>query len=144
MVRPLRRTRFRRCEKENLNPDQTVLMKSKSFLTLCATVILSAGLGIGLVQAKDKESKLAAKAKITKEQAEKTALEKVPNGTVKEAELEEEKGKLIWSFDLSTPGTKDTTEVNVDAITGAVVSVEVEKAKDEEKEAKEEKKKEKN
>jgi len=119
-------------------------MKSKSFLTLCATVILSAGLGIGLVQAKDKESKLAAKAKITKEQAEKTALEKVPNGTVKEAELEEEKGKLIWSFDLSTPGTKDTTEVNVDAITGAVVSVEVEKAKDEEKEAKEEKKKEKN
>ncbi len=117
--------------------------KFKSSATFFAAVILAFSLGAGAVQAKDKEAKLAAKAKVTKEQAEKTALAKVPNGTVKEAELEEEKGKLIWSFDLSTPGTTDTTEVNVDAITGELVSVEVEKAKDEAKEAKEEKKKEK-
>ena len=71
----------------------------------------------------------------------KTALAKVPNGTVKEAELEEEKGKLIWSFDIATPGTKDITEVNVDAITGKIVATEIEKAKDEAKEAKDEKKK---
>jgi uncharacterized membrane protein YkoI len=46
---------------------------------------------------------------------------------LKEAEIEKEKGKLIWSFDLATPGTKDITEVTVDAITGEIASVETEK-----------------
>lgn len=88
-----------------------------------------------------KKANLEAKAKVTKAEAQKTALAKVEGGTVKEAELEEEKGKLIWSFDISKPGTKDITEVNVDAITGKLVSVEIEKAADEAKEAKAEKKK---
>jgi uncharacterized membrane protein YkoI len=61
-------------------------------------------------------------AKITKEQAEQTALAKAPGGTIKEAELEKEKDKLIWSFDIS--GSPGVTEVNVDAITGEVVGVE--------------------
>ena len=43
--------------------------------------------------------------------------------------MEKEHGKLIWSFDIATPDTKDITEVNVDAITGDVVSVEKEAAK---------------
>ena len=41
---------------------------------------------------------------------------------------------------MSTPGTTDITEVNVDAMTGTVVSKEMEKAEDEAKEAKGEKK----
>jgi len=76
-----------------------------------------------------------AEAKIAKADAEKIALGKVPNGTVKEAELEKEHGKLIWSFDLTTPDTKDITEVAVDARTGDVVSVEKESAESEAKEA---------
>jgi uncharacterized membrane protein YkoI len=76
-----------------------------------------------------------AKAKVSKDAAEKTALAKVPNGTIKEGELEKEKGKLIWSFNITTPDTKDITEVNVDAITGDVVSVEKEAAESEAKEA---------
>ena len=82
-----------------------------------------------------KQAKLMAEARISKDDAEKTALAKVPNGTIKEGELEKEKGKLIWSFDLTTPDTKDITEVNVDAITGDVVSVEKESAESEAKEA---------
>ena len=82
-----------------------------------------------------------ADAKVSKEDAQKTALAKVPNGTIKEAELEKENGKLIWSFDVATPGTKDITEVNVDAITGAVIGVHKESAASEAKEAKEEKEK---
>jgi len=85
----------------------------------------------------DKEAKqatLMAEAKVSKDAAEKTALAKVPNGTIKESELEKEHGKLIWSFDVATPDTKDITEVNVDAITGDVVSTEKESADDEEKE----------
>ena len=82
-----------------------------------------------------KQAKLMAEAKVSKADAEKTALAKVSNGTIKEGELEKEKGKLIWSFDITTPDTKDITEVNVDAITGDVVSVEKEAAESETKEA---------
>ena len=87
-----------------------------------------------------KQAKLMAQAKVSKDDAGKTALAKVPNGTIKEGELEKEKGKLIWSFDITTPDTKDITEVNVDAITGDVVSVEKESAANEAKEAAGEKK----
>ncbi len=84
-----------------------------------------------------KQAKLMAEAKVSKDDAQKTALAKVANGTVKEAEIEKEHGKLVWSFDLATPDSKDITEVNVDAITGDVVSVEKESAENEAKEANE-------
>ena len=90
---------------------------------------------------KDKESKLEAQAKITKAEAEKTALTKVPGGTIKEGGIEEEKGKLIWSFDITMPDTKDITEVRVDAKTGEIVAVDKETPADQEKEAKEGKEK---
>ncbi len=92
---------------------------------MLATTLL-AGL-TACVSESAKKADLEAQAKITKAEAEKTALAKVPNGTVKEAEIEKEKGKLIWSFDLATPGTKDITEVTVDAISGEIASVEIEK-----------------
>lgn len=76
----------------------------------------------------EKDSQLQAKAKITKADAQATALTQVPNGTVKDCELEREHGRIIWSFGLTTPDSKDITEVNVDAITGSVVNVEHEKA----------------
>lgn len=70
---------------------------------------------------------LRAQAKISEAEAGKIALEKVPGGTIKETELEKEKGTLGWSFEIATPGNKDITEVEVDAATGAIVSVEMEK-----------------
>ena len=100
--------------------------------------VLMAGLAAGCMTEKhegDKEAKLEAQAKISKAEAEKLAMEKVPGGTIKEGELEKEKGKLIWSFDVSTPGTTDITEVHVDAITGAVTT-EKETAQQEAKEKK--------
>jgi hypothetical protein len=59
-------------------------------------------------------------------EAERIALTRAPGGTVKERELEQEHGKLVWSFDIATPGTSDITEVQVDARTGQIVSVEKE------------------
>ena len=82
-----------------------------------------------------KQAKLMTEAKVSKADAEKTALAKAPNGTIKEGELEKEHGKLVWSFDIAIPDTKDITEVNVDAITGDVVSVEKESAESKAKEA---------
>jgi uncharacterized membrane protein YkoI len=81
-----------------------------------------------------KAAKLQAQAKVTKAEAEKAALERVPNGTIKEGELEKEKGKLIWSFDMATPGTKEITEVQVDARSGAVIDISKESVADQEKE----------
>lgn len=63
---------------------------------------------------------------------------RVLNGTIKEGELEKENGKLQWSFDLATPDSKGITEVNVDAISGDVISVTKESAENESKEAAEE------
>jgi len=80
----------------------------------------------GCATGKKEQAELKAQAKISKEQAQQTALAKIPGGTAKEGELEMEKGKLIWSFDISTPDSKDITEVAVDAITGDVASVEKE------------------
>jgi len=64
--------------------------------------------------------------KITMAQARATALKKA-HGTVKSEELENEKGKWIYSFDIATSKT-DVTEVNVDAMTGKVVAVQHENA----------------
>jgi hypothetical protein len=109
--------------------------------TIVSTVIAVGlvGLFVGCASEKGKkesQAQLAAEAKISKADAQATALAKVPGGTIKEGELERENGKLQWSFDVATPGTKDITEVNIDAITGAVLGVDKESAAVESKEAK--------
>ena len=47
---------------------------------------------------REEQAALQAQAKVTKADAQQMALAKVPGGTVKEGELEKEKGRLIWSF----------------------------------------------
>ncbi|HEY6807541.1 MAG TPA: PepSY domain-containing protein [Gemmatimonadales bacterium] len=71
---------------------------------------------------------LLAKTKIPEDSAFRIAQAKVPKGAVKAVELENEKGKLIWSWEFTVPGTRGVTEVNVDAVTGDVVGVEHEGA----------------
>jgi uncharacterized membrane protein YkoI len=108
---------------------------------LCSTVILTiaaAGL-FGCASDKEQMANLEAKAKITRADAERIAMAKVPGGTIKEGDIEKEKGKLIWSFDITTPGTQDITEVAVDAMTGEVLAMDKETPKQEAKEKKEEK-----
>ena len=97
--------------------------------------LLSAGL-IGCATEEKKEAKLQAQAKVTRADAEKIALSKALGGSIKEGELEKEKGTLIWSLDIAMPGSTDIKEVQVDAITGEVVSVETETAALEAKENK--------
>jgi uncharacterized membrane protein YkoI len=117
------------------------IMKIKTLI--CAA--MTAGLLTGCCSEKSeghahKHAKLMAEAKVSKDDAEKTALAKVPNGTIKEGELEKENGKLQWSFDVATPDSKDITEVNIDAVTGEVISADKESAESEAKEAAKDKK----
>ena len=112
-------------------------MKIKMIVCSALAAALLAGCCTEKSEAKHKETKqakLMAEAKVSKEIAQQTALAKVPNGTVKAAEIEKENGKLQWSFDVATPDIKDITEVNVDAMTGDVISVAKESAASEAKE----------
>ena len=111
----------------------------KRFKTQAATALLAA-LGITTSFAgenwKKEQAALLSQAKISREQATQTALAKVGGGTLKEeGEIEREKGSIVWSFDITTPGSKDITEVMVDAVTGDVVSVEKENPKAQKEEA---------
>lgn len=76
------------------------------------------------------------KPKITMAEAQAIALKKAP-GKVKSAELENEHGKLIYSFDIAT-SAKTITEVNVDALNGKIVAVQQENAAKEAAEKKQE------
>ena len=106
-------------------------MKNKHIVGTMLIAALLAGCASEESGEKANQTKWMAEAKISQADAQATALAQVPNGTVKESELEKEHGKLVWSFDIATPGTKDITEVNVDAINGSVASKEIEKEKDE-------------
>ena len=76
-----------------------------------------------MVQAAPTQAQLAAQAKVKENEAKKIALEQVPTGLIKSAEIENEKGHLVWSFDISKAGTRNITEVLVDAKTGRIVSI---------------------
>ena len=107
----------------------------KTIRMLAAAAILVTGLTTSvLTMSQETRAQLQAEAKVTQAAAEKTALAKVPNGKIKSGELERERGKLVWSFDISMPHSKNITEVQVDAKTGKIVAVEVETPKDQAKE----------
>jgi uncharacterized membrane protein YkoI len=96
-------------------------MKMKS-LTVIAIVGLFA-LSAFAAGKKESQASLQKEAKITMAQAEKAALAKEA-GKIQEKELEREKGRLIYSFDIKM---KDGMhEVNVDAVTGEIVEDTVE------------------
>lgn len=107
-------------------------LRSKRALALAASLALLAG---GTAWAAESQAALKAQAKISQQEAEKTALAAVPKGKIKSFELEKEDGKLVWSFDIASPGSKNITEIHVDALTGAIVSNKIETPADQAKEA---------
>jgi hypothetical protein len=50
------------------------------------------------------------------------ALHIVPHASVKSAELEHERGKWVYSFDLGVAGRPGIEEVQIDAMSGTLVS----------------------
>jgi hypothetical protein len=107
----------------------------KKLCCLAILIVVISPCAIGLQAVDETQAMLHARAKISEAKAREIASAKVPSGTIKSAELEEENGKLIYSFDISTPGTSNITEVAVDAITSNVVDVSVETPKDQIKES---------
>lgn len=107
-------------------------MKKTSVLL---TVVAVTSLALFASSCATSSERLAAQAKVSRLQAEQTALAQVPGGKITEGELEKENGKLVWSFDIATTSSKDITEIQVDAITGQIVSRETETPEQQAKEA---------
>lgn len=66
---------------------------------------------------------LLARAKVAPEAARKAALSRVPEGRITKGEIEEENGRLVYSFELKADGRQGIEEVLVDATTGDVASL---------------------
>jgi uncharacterized membrane protein YkoI len=105
-----------------------------SHLVHTAIVVASPALFAGGCASSSEQ--LAAQAETTRAQAGQTALARVPGGKITEGELEKEHGNPVWSFDIVTSGSKDSTEIQVDASTGQIISREAETPEQQAKEAK--------
>ncbi len=93
----------------------TTLFKNLALSLLIAGTAAAQGVTI-----KEEKPGLLKKAKVTPAEAQAAAQAKVPGGSIKSAEIEVEKGKLIYSFDIVTKGKSGVDEVAVDAMNGAV------------------------
>ena len=93
-----------------------------------STVLTAAALGLIFVlpawsgEEEGKAADLLKDAKITIDQAIKTAVEKV-SGMPVEAELEKKHGKTVWEVEIVGAGGM-VTEVHIDAATGQVIDTE--------------------
>ena len=95
-------------------------------VSLLATALMLAAAPVVFAQGsykKELPEALLKKAKVTEDAAAKTALARVPKGAIESVELEEEGGKLIYSYDIKTAGKSGVDEVQVSAITGKITSV---------------------
>ena len=110
-------------------------MKHRAYLVIAATLLAASSTQAQVTVTEDKPGMLKL-AKITPAAATATALARVPNGKVKSANIEMEKKKLIYSFDIKVDGKSGIEEVAVDALTGVVLDVAHETPADEAKEAK--------
>jgi len=73
---------------------------------------------------------IQARSTITRERAEIAALKLVPGGSIVSGDLERDKNRLVWWFDVSIPGSRNVKAIQIDAYTGAVVSNTTETSED--------------
>jgi len=106
-------------------------------IAMLAVVVGVPALAAQGVKVEEAKPGLLKKATITSEAAIATAQAKLPNAKLKAAEIEQENGKLIYSFDFETAGKTGIDEVNINALTGKQVGkVQHESPASEKKEAK--------
>ena len=105
---------------------RTFYARPFAFLALgfaCATAG-SAQATAAVPRIKEDRPGLLALARVTPDSARALARGRVPAAQIAAAEIEMEKGKLVYSFDMKTRGRGGIDEVLIDAMTGAVISVE--------------------
>lgn len=98
-------------------------MRRATLLT-AAVLLLPAALAAqdSVPPLKEERPGLLAQARVSPDSALAVARRAVPGARVRSAELEREHGRLVYSYDLKLPGRRGIEEIQVDAMTGAVVS----------------------
>ena len=100
----------------------------RSILTAAVALLAFAGTaasqGMQIVMVKEATPGLLKQAKVSSSDAIAAAQAKVPNATLKSALIQQQEGKLVYSFNFETPGAAGSDNVKVDAMTGAVLGVE--------------------
>jgi hypothetical protein len=110
-------------------------MKQISTIGALLAVVASASIAGAQSYKKDVPDSLARRARITESAAAATAQKRVPKGKIDGVELENENGKLIFSYDIKTAGKSGIDEVNIDAMTGKIIGFGHESPAAEKKEA---------
>ncbi len=110
-----------------------------SVTPLVIASVLALACSIPAHAAEPSQASLLKQAKVSKDAAAKTALAKVPGGTIKSSELENEHGALVWSFDIAVPKSRNIHEVLVNAVTGAIAHSGIETPKDQANEIRQDK-----
>lgn len=91
-----------------------------SAFLLCVSICTGAALADG-------DKKLDKSVKVKRDDAKAIAIKEVP-GTVIDCDLEKRKGSIFWCIDVKPQGTtSEKKEVRIDANSGKVLSVKVEK-----------------
>jgi hypothetical protein len=113
-----------------------ITMRYTHLIPVAALVFAAATAGAqGPGTHKETQAELQKEAKISMTDARAMAERTVKNGTIQAGEIEREGGKLIYSFDMKVAHKSGIDEVNIDAMTGKLVSHQHETPKDEQKEA---------
>jgi uncharacterized membrane protein YkoI len=107
-------------------------------ITVAASTTLAAQ-GQGPTYKRDLPADLVKQATVSEANAAKTVAARLPNGRIQAVELENEGGRLIYSYEVKVQGRSGIEEINVNAKTGAVVNTEHESPAKERGEAKAEK-----
>src|SRR5688572_10190433 len=98
-------------------------MRKASIFILIAMLIAGGTAWRMQAQVDEEQEGLLARAAISADAAQQTALAAVPNGRIEESEIEEENGRLIYAFDIVLDG--ETWDVEVDAVTGELLQAEI-------------------
>lgn len=110
-------------------------MKYTSLVTVAAIALAGSVAHAQATYKRDIPDSLGKQAKIAESAAAATAQARFPKAKIEAVELEREDGKLLYSYELKTAGKTGVDEVNVDAITGKIISVSHESPVKEKKEA---------
>ena len=111
-------------------------MRTTALIPLALLLAASVAGAQGTSRKTETQAELQKEAKMTMADARTMALREVPNSKVQAGEIEREGGKLIYSFDMKVAHKSGINEVNIDAMTGKLVSKKHESPKAEKAEAK--------
>jgi hypothetical protein len=97
-------------------------LHSQIRMALCALPLLALAAPLSAIAPSSGEATNGPQPKISERQAVELGLNRVPQGTVQTARLEEQNGRQVWFLDIAGYNGRSRQEILVDADTGRVIS----------------------